>query len=665
MDNKTTPGSNISERSGGDGQHTELHSNGIHHDNGAPPADSTTARLARLVLEDYVVTTLLKTGRALRGDELAGGAEGFTLSRGALREGLEGSKRVYPIDREWQLELRTRDKALSREERARQPIESSLEALLREIGKPLPLPVVVRELAIQRSVYPETIRDVARNVLRTARHAIEVADSTWLHDAYTLDAGAPREELILHENDLSHDPDYLQFKELDVAPTGDLADRAAALLHYAGRPISQKLLGFLIWRQEPRGFDRVALAKALSDRNKFYNFVGGYVTTVALLPDSRAAVQVWLHELSGTSAEGIDVVALLRQRVAPAQVLAPQPGDIDEVKRFADQLGGRPFSIATIVTDLFEMEASDPQFAPFLQGLNDELRRDQSFLAAGIGRFLLRDAVPSYVGEVPDELRPIHLTMRDPETDEPLDFEMSDEGLEGDAPDFIHSPNWEDVNEEVEVKLPRRPAGDIPETSRYVILSHHHQSGTVKLRRMDEDFFALEGPLVPLDVRAEDGATVENLQVWASRESGLLYGLGEWYIPRTPESGGVLEFSRAISPTGGVTFKLKRGEPDKLTRIEGHRAETLETMRESSAYLSLFELLQTIMNEHQNGMELPTLWAEANMVRRTTKRLICSVLSGYHCFYFKQRGQNQFLWRFDDGKLDQGFKRNKRKYVRR
>jgi hypothetical protein len=44
---------------------------------------------------------------------------------------------------------------------------------------------------------------------------------------------------------------------------------------------------------------------------------------------------------------------------------------------------------------------------------------------------------------------------------------------------------------------------------------------------------------------------------------------------------------------------------------------------------------------------------------------LCSVLSAYHCFYFKQRGPKQILWRFDEGKLDQGFKRNKRKYVRR
>ena len=51
--------------------------------------------------------------------------------------------------------------------------------------------------------------------------------------------------------------------------------------------------------------------------------------------------------------------------------------------------------------------------------------------------------------------------------------------------------------------------------------------------------------------------------------------------------------------------------------------------------------------------------------RSSTKRLVASILSGYHCFYFKQRGPHQILWRYDASKLDQGFKRNKRKYLRR
>jgi hypothetical protein len=44
---------------------------------------------------------------------------------------------------------------------------------------------------------------------------------------------------------------------------------------------------------------------------------------------------------------------------------------------------------------------------------------------------------------------------------------------------------------------------------------------------------------------------------------------------------------------------------------------------------------------------------------------MCSVLSGYNGFYFKQKGPRQLLWRYDPDKSEQGFKKNKRKYVRK
>jgi hypothetical protein len=311
-----------------------------------------------------------------------------------------------------------------------------------------------------------------------------------------------------------------------------------------------------------------------------------------------------------------------------------------------------------VMTDVLDIEPEDPQFAPTLQALNDKLRGDADFMPIGIGQFLLREAVPTYVGETPDALRPIQLAVRDPETDEPRDFEMSDEGLEGDAAEFVHDPQWDDIGEGVEVRLVRKPA-DVDSTApvRYVILNHHHRAGTLKLRRADEDFFGISGPLNRLAIVTDDGS----LEAWASRESGLIYGLGKWFETRTPPSGGVLSFTRE----GNNRFLLQVAAPDKLTLIEGHRADDLVKLREVSQYMSLFELLQTIMQEHSNGMELPSLWAEVNMVRRTAKRLLTSVLSGYHCFYFKQRGPKQILWRFDADRLDQGFMRNKRKYVRR
>jgi hypothetical protein len=58
--------------------------------------ENQQTRTARLFLEDFVVTALLRTGRALSPSELSQSAEGFSLSRARLRDGLEGSRRIVP-----------------------------------------------------------------------------------------------------------------------------------------------------------------------------------------------------------------------------------------------------------------------------------------------------------------------------------------------------------------------------------------------------------------------------------------------------------------------------------------------------------------------------------------------------------------------------------------
>lgn len=644
----------------------------------AAPPDDTDARLARLYLEDLAVTALLRQGRALKPNEMAG-ADGFTPSRAALREALQDSRRVTPRERDWDLTLRRTWTARPRDERSRQPLEGTLETLLLEIGKPLPLPVVVRELSLMRGVLPEVVRDAAANILRTARSIIEVAPGAWLHRSFTLDAGAPREELIIRENNLEDDPDWRALQNRDFAPPADdastdgssadgasakavLAARAAAILREAGRPLSQKALGFFLWQQNPAAFDARALAVVVADRSAFYSFTGGLVTTQAQTAQWRAATEAWLRGLQNAGADALDVAALLRQRLPAEALIAPSQADLEEFKKATRAGRGQPLSVAMALVDLLEIEPDDPAFVPMLQGLNDALRRNSAeWLPAGSGRFLLREMVPSAVSEVPNALRPVHVSIRNNETHEPFDVEMSDDGLEGDCTEFIHAPQWEDIGEEVEVKLARRVGGEAAATARSIVTYPHYQAGTLKLRRVDEEFFPLEGALSRLAVRAQDEEGSEELGAWASRDSGLISGLGDWFQPRLPHSGGVLEWSR----NAGGGLLLAAGAPDKLTFVDAERVAELEALQERSAYLSLFDLLQSVMAEHPQGAELPTLWAEVNVVRRTTKRLVCSVLSAYHCFYFKQRGPKQILWRFDEGKLDQGFKRNKRKYVRR
>lgn len=624
-------------------------------------SSSAADPVVQLFLEDFVVTALLRQGRPLKTAELTAAAEGLSLPRAALHEALEDSERITQHERDWNLAIRTSRSHLSREERDRQPLEAAIAELLVSVAKPLPAPVIARELTFLRGAFVHNLKDLVSGVLRTSRWAVETAPETYIHESFLLNAPSVDEEIVVQANDLKNDPDFEDLSTLELPPsTGDAVSDVAAVLQAADRPLTHKQLGYLMWRQNPAAFSAAAVAKAIGDRTKFYCFAGGFAAPLEQLPPLRSYVQWWAQEHSGHARANVDVPALLRQRSSNGDVAARDlPEDVmEDLKTMSRRSAGTPVSLAVVMTDLLEMEPDDPQFVSTLQALNDKLRGDTAYLPVGIGKFLLRETVPTYVGEVPEALRPVQISVLDPETHEPRDFEMSDDGLEGDAAEFIHSPQWDDLGEEVEVKMARRSGlGETESSLRVVLLNHHRRAGTLKLRRNDEDFLGVQGAFTRLAIVSENG---ESLEAWVSRDSGLIYGLGDWLRANTPPSGGVLVFAH-----DGTNYRLKLDAPDKLTLVEGHRAEELEEMRDAAKFLSLFELLQNIMREHPNGAELPTLWAEVNIVRRTSKRLMASVLSGYHCFFFKQRGAHQILWCFDAAKLDQGFKRNKRKFVRR
>lgn len=622
-------------------------------------SDTNIPTTALLFLEDFVVTQLLRKGRSLKTAELASAAEGFHLSRGALHEGLKNNPLVVLQDREWTLRIRLEKKHLSKEERERQPMEASIGELLAALGKPLPTPVIAREVSTMRDVWRPNMPQLVEGALHAARHAQEVTKDIYLHTNHTLhldqtvasDAEARR---VIIENKLDAFPKFNDLAALTFADPTAITGNALQILRAAQSPVPRNVLVFLLWKQHPAPFEYAKVLSALADRATFHSLTRGFITAADQMPTWRSAFVNWSRSLSSAALASIDVAALLRQR-------RPQNGDggeareidVEEIKSFA-RVARDAVDLPTLLTEALEMDADDPQFIPTLIATNDQLRGDSDFITAGVGRFLLRELVPPHITEVPEELRPVQLAVNDPVTNEPLDFEMSDDGLEGDAAEFVHDPQWGDIGEEIEVKFV--PNKQTPEQIRYVVLAHHHRAGTLKLRRSDEDFFGISGPLTRFNVQTPEG----DMEAWASRESSLISGLGEWFKPQMPVSGGVILFSRQ----DGI-LQAAIGDNDALTTIGEDRAGQLERLRDAANYMSLYEVLQNIMSEHHNGMELPGLWAEVNLVRRTTKRLLVSVLCGYHCFYFKQRGPKQMLWRLDEGKVDQGFKRNKRKYVRR
>jgi hypothetical protein len=609
---------------------------------------------AHLFLEDFVVTALLSAGRPLRGGEIAQRADTFVLPRQGLRESLKDSKLVTFEGREWDAVWRSSRKGLSREERSRQPVESMIRELLLAVGKPLPVPVIAREVSLMRNQFDPNMKVSVANVLKGARFALEILPDVWVHQQFLLSTGAPNDDLLIRENGLQNDPDFQGLIEFAEISAKDPAGIARELMEFTGGPLSQKVIGFFAHRADPKGFTTQKVAAALNDRKLFQPLISGFVMLQSQLGDLRAQVEAFLAEFAGPKLSPDAMQALLRERLSPSQVVAPRPDELEQLKNLAKNAGSTPLELANVVLDVLEMEADDPKLVATLQGLNDALRRDPAWLPSGVGRYLLRESIPSEIGQTPEVLRPVNRAVLNPETKQPYDFELEDEGLEADSVAFVHAPQWEDVGEENEAIFTK---GDAPNSTSIVVLNHHLRAGTLKLRHMDEGLFEMTNGLGRMAFRTGNNDPI--IITWASRDSGLIYGMGDWVEENLPPSGGTLKIVRS-----GAEYMVTIETPDASSFLTPRRVEELETLRESTRSLSLYELVSRILEPRTAGLTIGALWAEVNVVRRTSKRLLASVLSSYNAFTFKQRGHNQFLWNYDATKAKDGVKSEKRQFAK-
>ena len=253
---------------------------------------------ASLFLEDFVVTQLLRKGKSLKSAELADAADGFHLSRGALHEALKDNQLVIQEEREWTLRIRLSKKDQTKEERDRQPMEASVGELLAALGKPLPVPVIAREVSTIRDVWRPNMPDLVQGALRAARHVTEVAPDVFLHAQYTLklDRGFSSDEEAQHivaENQLDSFPKFKQLAAITFADSSAIEQNALQLLRAAQTPVPRKVITFLLWKQYPAPFDYAKVLSVLADRKTFHSLTGGFITAVDQLPTWRNSFLTW------------------------------------------------------------------------------------------------------------------------------------------------------------------------------------------------------------------------------------------------------------------------------------------------------------------------------------------------------------------------------------
>lgn len=613
--------------------------------------ENPVEREAIRYLEDQAYGALLGYKEPVRSADIIGAIGNDKYSAKLIRHVLAASSRFAQIDRRWDLETRYEDK--------QRPVERVLHEIIAQYGRPMTVQQIANELSSVYERPADYFESVVNRMVSDPDRFFRMEDGLVGLTEWLLEVTSDDEADIIFDNDL--DEDLIHSLEPAAAKVDWNADDIGAtvnkFLEAAKSPVPNKIVSFFRWRAQGDKFDPVETFASLfatkrlvwlSDQcwaNK--HMVESYDNLLVQIGDRLA------EEMIEEAPRAVVEKAEVEEEVAPTLSLTISERDLDEVAQIVSTRGEArmPYILETI----FEISPREPIYAVAAEGLGDAMRADPRFEWVGADRWRMADTIPAYVKEIPSELVIPHYSFETPEGEE-MDVELEDEGLEGELATEIHNPLVQDVGD----CDPITEQDELPpaESVRCVLTRHHKLLGTFPLCQIPKTFFALGPHLIQVTLQSGD----KKADIWVNRDTGLIYDMGGWYSEEMPESGAVFELLRTDSPD--VFTFVYEAKTDPLVFIGPARLEELLALQEEvkQRELPTFELIARLMPYHKKGVPFITLFTEVNIVRRTTRRLVASVLSSYYAFYQRPKSA---LWHFDEKKLDQGFKKAKRKYVRK
>jgi len=354
-----------------------------------------------------------------------------------------------------------------------------------------------------------------------------------------------------------------------------------------------------------------------------------------------------------------DLDSLLAAKVPESATVTLTDEDLAPMLQLANETQ-TPIDLVHTLAESFETYPADDSFVPMAQALAARLNSDSRLQLVGPGLWVFRDQVPAEATQVPQELEPVMVETRTIDG-ELIDALLEDAGLDASLAKAVRDPYWEDFGEEDEViRVPqsKQTGGELV----YTVLYHHFQAGTLKIRKMDESFFPANPPLQRVVVVDDQSG---EYVAWVNREAGLVTGLKDLYQARLQPSGST--FRLAKTPDAGVLQFTVEPDPHPEAGIDPTRLDELQQFatdeRSQAAMRTVVDIMKDLFILTPKGFDFLTLWAELNVVRRTSKRLVASTLSSYPCFYARKSKTRP--WSYDDRKADQGRLRVVKKHLRK
>jgi hypothetical protein len=300
----------------------------------------------------------------------------------------------------------------------------------------------------------------------------------------------------------------------------------------------------------------------------------------------------------------------------------------------------------------FEITPQVRTFPDDMANIMKALRADKRVEWVGGDRFMKPSQAPDYIFELPEPFIFVRSEQLH-EDGEHVDSELIDEGLNTSLRKLISHPLATDVlDEEI---LPS--AKILPESLRLVLKPIHRELGTFPLSQFPAGWFD-EEPKIQEFIFINPGG--DKLQVWVNHDLRVIFGLFDWWLDQPVESGAV--FSLTKTPRPNVLEFAWLDQTDPVVYISNQRMEELREIASRADDLSTFDVVREVMTHWPKGADFLTILWEVNVVRRTSRRMLASLLSSYVCFY--QRSGSP-VWHYDHKKVEQGFDKSKKKFIKK
>ena len=534
-----------------------------------------------------------------------------------------GLIKAYITEDERFVETDQRFDIVDRHELRRRPFGGVLSALLEGYGRPVPEPVLIGALSRTGGATPTYYRDLLRRYLE-GRDEVVIIDDFVLSAAWLLRIEGNSDEELLFYNGLEGSEQLQEM--IEACERRDLRKHdpgatAANIIDSLGEPIGALELAFLVYQHHPQIFEPVEFMRQVLEREEIVPIAGPRF----ILEKHLNSIRRELHKLSEEAATEedelpkVDLVEVLTTELPPDSRYYLEENDLQNILAVIGA-ARMPIGIDELLAQLLELKPDSKNYAAAAQSLQGLLDDDTSLLTLSPGRYLPQVAVPEWVNQMPAELQPA-------EAEHAEDIMVELEALPEELRERVLDARYEDVLCGVEIEPDEGQMAEDETT--YAVPYHHHLAGTLPLRAMDRRLFVSESPIALLTFAYGD---TDTFPVWLNRDLRLLFGLTTWYQEYLASAGASLSIARGEEPEEYVV--QHKGEKDKATHIEAERLAELVRKRERVARrpTSSFDLLVELMGDHESGIGFDALWAEANVVRRTTRHEIASLLAYYRCF---------------------------------